>query len=88
MVPIFAEVSCTCRDQLAIQETSLQQFLQKIYVVMTYLPTPRSEDQYVPREEQWRLAIDRGAVSHITLTENSRIGLRQVLRTPDGSIPF
>jgi hypothetical protein len=49
MVPIFAEVSCTCRDQLAIQETSLQQFLQKIYVVMTYLPTPRSEDQYVPR---------------------------------------
>jgi len=35
-----------------------------------------------------RLAIDRGTVRHVTLTENSWIGLRQMLRALYGSIPF
>jgi len=35
-----------------------------------------------------RLTVDRGAVRYVTLTKNSWIGLRQMLRALHGSIPF
>ena len=35
-----------------------------------------------------RLAIDGGTVGHITLAEDSLVGLCQVLRALYGSIPF
>lgn len=44
----------------------LFQTLEIVDVTVVTLPLPESS-----------LAIDRGAVGHVTLTENSRIGLRQ-----------